>query len=98
MESLDRSAAKVSLPELWTLVGNRLAVAAGTLAALVALILHVPLAYACLRGFLTSTAAFLVVRLSSILIAKSVPEAVADTDNTPASEPEGMQAEERLAA
>lgn len=98
MESLDRSSANVSLPELWTLVGNRMAVASGTLVALVALLLHVPLAFACLRGFLTSTAVLLVVRLSSSLIGKTAPEQVADSDAARTSDPEEVSTEERLAA
>ena len=68
---VDIGGGAVPLGQVWAAFGHRAAVAAGALAALTALIRHVPVPFACLRGALAWAAVLLVTRASLWLLQRT---------------------------
>jgi len=71
---VDIGSGAVPLGRVWTAFGHRAAVVAGALAALTALIQHVPVRFACLRGALAWAAVLLVTRASLWLLQRTSVE------------------------
>ena len=68
---VDIGGGAVPLGRVWEAFGHRAAVVAGALAALAALIQHVPVQVACLRGGLAWAAVLLVTRVSLWLLQRT---------------------------
>ncbi len=71
---VDIGGGAVPLGRVWTAFGHQAAAVAGALAALTALIVHVPVPIACLRGALAWAAVLLVTRASLWLLQRTSPE------------------------
>jgi hypothetical protein len=79
-----------SLEPVWRALGHRLAVTAGAVAALLALLWHAPVAVACLRGGLAWAATLATARGACWLLVRVAPTTV------PSSEPEGVEEDSTL--
>lgn len=87
MDAVDSSSGAVPLPSAWSALGHRLAVIVGAGAALFALVRHVPVRVASLRGAAAWFAVVLVFRVGGRLLERRLARAEeAAPEGAPASE------------
>ncbi len=68
----DRSGGEVSLGDAWRFLSHRLAVAAGSLVALISLFHHVPVSTASMRGAAAFLAVLLLAKLGLFALERSI--------------------------
>lgn len=71
MEASDSSTGAPALHPTWTALGHRLAVTVGAATALIGLLRHVPLRFACLRGALAWLAVIALFRVGRALLERA---------------------------
>lgn len=93
MNSPDSSSGAISLVPLWGAINRRLAVAIGTATALTALIFHVPVSRACLRGVLAWFLTRLVAGgITWLLVRTTAPKPEPEEDEDETTEDSDAQA------